>query len=1119
MATAGLHTNVLQAVMQHITAAIYPCGGGGEGVGEGRSAAFQPFISTYTSKPMMHTTVRQAVQSAAASADAVERLRALAATAQGEKRAAIRRWERGSLNSHFRAWRWVAVRESAWRRIVANRKAQRFVHLLQAKAFYGWRTAVKVSAGRDDGNNSSGQPSPTQSPSFGSSPAAAMRTGGGGGAGGNSKKSIAFAALPDASVGPTPFGGALAAQAKDQAQQRDDPDMSDSSAEDANDGEDDDPHDASGSFSGSPTGNKAKSGRGGGGGRLDVASKLKVAKQRYRSAEQASRQLRADRDRGQTILAAASDALERATSSLLSGRSTDFAVKASDLALNAQKLATGDLSAFIATNTTGLDDLRPPVPCKGQHVLLAWANFIIERVSGVNPRIGHMASSFTTGLHYAVLVSAVFPDSDLPARIKALQDIPERMEILVRELSKLVVDTHKMTHAAAIGRRHSLRRASSTNFMMGNSIRRMSISVGGTAALGGGGVNLGKQRPAGPFGGGGSRRSSASSSAPASPRFGASVDTMDDSGNDLESDVIALQDMGFSDTDLGTLGPLLSAGVRPGGPRQRLRGCPLHGAHVPLSELRRPPPPCGCTMGTCRWTLGWTRCKKAERHSRALDLLVASVKSWQLLLELVEDAAVGTLYRLAKGERAGALFADIRTDSALSRFLIPVTAEVQHFKMPAPDAVEDPDSGEGDNDDDSDPKDPSSISTGGEAPLIELSSTAAGKKPGGKKAADGAKGTKPGAKKSGSKLGKKDEAPLPPVEVEKPFQDLDEEVDERQADLQRIHAQLTTLIPDERYRKELIQGTHLAGDSIYGLFSHFAPSSPMMPPTGLETMIIDCKLVEQGVVARGTGLQLARQHGKAGQGGLSPMEFVVALVHLSEMATPSLFGRTAAALKTYATPASRFDYFITQFIQAKVRLTAADAVRRLMQGGAVSATMSTYSKMLQTLFGSAAGAAAARAATAAKANGHHNLAQPPSDFDELSLQLEDWTKLAKDLELIDALTPLKFVQTIFANSQDSFDATGDADMSYTEFEEAMVALALARVANPYMSIAVRLHVFFGERLVPSAAPQNAGGVPPHWIHELTSGDPPPHQTVASCRVVNTLQCQHDHGILGCSKWF
>jgi hypothetical protein len=75
-------------------------------------------------------------------------------------------------------------------------------------------------------------------------------------------------------------------------------------------------------------------------------------------------------------------------------------------------------------------------------------------------------------------------------------------------------------------------------------------------------------------------------------------------------------------------------------------------------------------------------------------------------------------------------------------------------------------------------------------------------------------------------------------------------------------------------------------------------------------------------------------------------------------------------------------------------------------------------------------------------------------------------KLVRDLDFIDALTPVKFVQTIFVNSQDSFDATGDADMSYAEFEEAIVALGLARVPNPYMTIEVRLHVFFAERLLP-----------------------------------------------------
>merc|ERR1712146_807315 len=88
------------------------------------------------------------------------------------------------------------------------------------------------------------------------------------------------------------------------------------------------------------------------------------------------------------------------------------------------------------------------------------------------------------------------------------------------------------------------------------------------------------------------------------------------------------------------------------------------------------------------------------------------------------------------------------------------------------------------------------------------------------------------------------------------------------------------------------------------------------------------------------------------------------------------------------------------------------------------------------------------------------------DLDELTLQQSDWVKLVRDLDFIDSLTPQKFVELIFINSQDSFDATGDADMSYSEFLEAIVALALARVPNPYMTIDVRLHVFFAERLTP-----------------------------------------------------
>jgi hypothetical protein len=561
-----------------------------------------------------------------------------------------------------------------------------------------------------------------------------------------------------------------------------------------------------------------------------------------------------------------------------------------------------------------------------------------------------------------------------------------------------------------------------------------------------------------------------------------SIGSVVDSGSDEPdgSAVIIDDSVGFGDTTLGTLGPLLAAGVRPSDLASGFEDAHLVTLYY-LFRVYAATSSINAYDGENAVEAWMDGVQRTERHVRGIHLLAASQKSWGLLMELVEDSLVATLYRLAKGERAQALFTDVRKDTALSRFLVPIRPQ-KPVVVPTDDTKDDAGSAKSDGGDDTAESD-AGEHTDSDAEDAAATADASGKKkPSGKaskkaKKAGGKKGGKSASAKSKKAGGvaddgldeddaadKEAEASAGGAGAGNPFGDewgLSDEERKFRA-VQRIHEQLAQLVPDEELRTGVIRATHLAGEAVYGLFSHFAPSAPLMPATGMETLVIECKLVESGVVSRGTGLQLARQHGKEAAGeGLQPMEFLVALLHLSEMATPSLLGRAKAVLKTYATPAARFDFFITQYIQSKIRLTAADAVRRLLQDGGVRAAMAAYNKVLVTLFGSVAGAIAARAAAATG-----RMAAPVDDLEELTLQLHDWMKLVKDLDFVDSLTPAKLVELIFVNSQDSFDATGDADMSYDEFQEAMVALALARVPNPYMTVEVRLHVFFAERLVP-----------------------------------------------------
>jgi hypothetical protein len=1011
-----------------------------------RHTPLRDTVCSYLSRPLRWVSEDAARKLRDEAVGKQHSLEGIARSSLLDRRTEIHRTEHVQLRSHFVAWHWLCVRDKAWASLLKLRAKKRHDNLALAKALHGWWIVTRASRGGcghlDDEerlvvargsallHNSILPSTPVFLP-----PAA--------------KRSIAFA-LPEGrsnSMSASMIGGGGSQSVTPKSASTTGPPAVSVDLEVPDDDSD------SGMSTAEPSprsrGNPSGMGDDGddpvGGNKVAgqqqrlsaLKSKLTVAKRRYRDAEGGVRQLRSERERQMNALNNAGECLSRAAATLLSGKGTDYAVKAVDVALNAQKLASGDLSAFVVTTLTGLDDLKPPVPCKGVHVILAWANFIIERVTGSHPRIGHVAAGFTDGLHYGDLVTAVFPDSDLPDRMRAVGSAAERMELLVRDVSRLVVGAHRMTHAAALTRGGSNRNS-----------RRSSFS--GTSAVSGATGTVSRKRSAR------SRRSSTGSRRSSlSPLDVVNVDSSD---SDVESGRFGgtvLLDEGFRATELGAVGPILAAGLRPSD-----LAAGYEDAHLLLlyylmrSYAATSVLDCYSADNAIEpWMDG---VQAAERHVRAIELATASAKSWALLLEVVEDSVFSTLYRLAKGERAQALFTDVRNDSALSRFLVPMKAERVAKVQIGPDGLDATDNGVSPTQADSE--------SGAEPPAPGV----------GKKGAKHHKGSSSPRGTAAATLGigadsddeRDDTLGLPQPGQTDSWGLSEEELVYRR--IERIHEQLAALLPDAELRYELLQTANLFGETIYGLFSHFAPSLPIMPPTGMETLVIECKLVELGVVSRGTGLQLSRQHGKQSPGqGLVPMEFTVALVHLSEMSAPALLSRggqgNAGNVRAYNTPAARLDFFLCQFIQSKIRMSTADAVRRLLQSGKVRAAISVYSKILQTLFGSIAGAIAARA-SASKSTAQALLAG--GGVEDLTLQMEDWVKLVRDLDFIDALTPVKFVQTIFVNSQDSFDATGDADMSYAEFEEAIVALGLARVPNPYMTIEVRLHVFFAERLLP-----------------------------------------------------
>eukprot|EP00995_Heteronema_vittatum_P008161 NODE_3333_length_680_cov_174.709984_g2368_i0.p1 GENE.NODE_3333_length_680_cov_174.709984_g2368_i0~~NODE_3333_length_680_cov_174.709984_g2368_i0.p1 ORF type:complete len:92 (+),score=44.55 NODE_3333_length_680_cov_174.709984_g2368_i0:30-278(+) len=55
---------------------------------------------------------------------------------------------------------------------------------------------------------------------------------------------------------------------------------------------------------------------------------------------------------------------------------------------------------------------------------------------------------------------------------------------------------------------------------------------------------------------------------------------------------------------------------------------------------------------------------------------------------------------------------------------------------------------------------------------------------------------------------------------------------------------------------------------------------------------------------------------------------------------------------------------------------------------------------------------------------------------------------------------------IFANVQDGEDVGGDGELSFREFNEALVAIGLYRTPSPLIPPAVRLDIFINRQLFP-----------------------------------------------------
>eukprot|EP00854_Cymbomonas_tetramitiformis_P006547 gene6547-7844_t len=129
-----------------------------------------------------------------------------------------------------------------------------------------------------------------------------------------------------------------------------------------------------------------------------------------------------------------------------------------------------------------------------------------------------------------------------------------------------------------------------------------------------------------------------------------------------------------------------------------------------------------------------------------------------------------------------------------------------------------------------------------------------------------------------------------------------------------------------------------------------------------------------------------------------------------------------------------------------------DPFRKSMQAPEVEKVLATHSKSLQKIFAYYAGA------------------DKGDTKGSTSINAQEFIKLVKDCQLLDnALTEAQ-IMSIFAYIQhDELDGAGMAEqMDFQEFQEALGAITMYKISNPYLPTHQRLDTFINNMLIPKA---------------------------------------------------
>eukprot|EP01065_Artemidia_motanka_P036041 TRINITY_DN43941_c0_g1_i1.p1 TRINITY_DN43941_c0_g1~~TRINITY_DN43941_c0_g1_i1.p1 ORF type:complete len:1114 (+),score=364.58 TRINITY_DN43941_c0_g1_i1:43-3384(+) len=84
-----------------------------------------------------------------------------------------------------------------------------------------------------------------------------------------------------------------------------------------------------------------------------------------------------------------------------------------------------------------------------------------------------------------------------------------------------------------------------------------------------------------------------------------------------------------------------------------------------------------------------------------------------------------------------------------------------------------------------------------------------------------------------------------------------------------------------------------------------------------------------------------------------------------------------------------------------------------------------------------------------------------------SINADEWTRMLKDLDCIDAQLGVKDATMIFNAVQDVEDPSPPSELSFREFLEALCGVALSRLANQMLPVWLRLSNFFQDKFLPT----------------------------------------------------